>query len=56
MWCLQFLLCPRVIFKKRQNIYYVKLQERISVLDSGEDYNLEIKCGQQFQPKNDKNY
>ena len=24
----------RIVFKKRQNVYYVKLQERISALDS----------------------
>ncbi len=41
------MLC-RVVFKKRQNIYYVKLQERISVLDSKEDYKLEIRFGTLF--------
>ncbi len=32
----------KVVFKKRQNVYYVKLQERISTLDSGKDYNLQV--------------
>lgn len=33
----------RIVFQKRQNIYYIKLQERISVLDPGSDYTLEVK-------------
>lgn len=32
----------RVCFKKRQNIYYVKLQERIPTLDAEQDYKLQI--------------
>ena len=31
-----------VVFKKRQNIYYVKLQEKLCTLDSDSDYILRI--------------
>ena len=31
-----------VVFKKRQNIYYVKLQEKLVTLDSDIDYILKI--------------
>lgn len=31
-----------VVFKKRQNIYYVKLQEKLVTLDSDTDYTLKI--------------
>ena len=31
-----------VVFKKRQNIYYVKLQEKLVTLDSDNDYILKI--------------
>ena len=32
----------RVVFRKRQNIYYVKLQENLSSLNSAEDYVLTV--------------
>ena len=32
----------RIVFKKRQNIYYVKLQENLSSLNSAEDYVLTV--------------
>ena len=32
----------RIVFKKRQNIYYVKLQEKLSSLNSAEDYVLTV--------------
>ena len=32
----------RTVFTKRQNIYYVKLQERLSTLNSAEDYVLTV--------------
>ena len=31
-----------VVFKKRQNIYYVKIQEKLSTLDSAEDYVMTV--------------
>ena len=31
-----------VVFKKRQNIYYVKLQEKLCTLDSDHDYVLKV--------------
>ena len=31
-----------VVFKKRQNIYYVKLQEKLCTLDSDHDYILKV--------------
>ena len=31
-----------VVFKKRQNIYYVKLQEKLVTLDSDNDYILKV--------------
>lgn len=31
-----------VVFKKRQNIYYIKLQEKLCTLDSDTDYTLKI--------------
>ena len=42
---LQLELCDQsgnVVFKKRQNIYYVKLQEKLVTLDSDHDYVLKI--------------
>ena len=38
-------LCDRdgnVVFKKRQNIYYIKLQEKLCTLDSDNDYVLKV--------------
>ena len=35
-------LTGSVVFKKRQNIYYVKLQESLSSLNSAEDYVLTV--------------
>ena len=32
----------RIVFRKRQNIYYVKLQENLSSLNSAEDYVLTV--------------
>ena len=32
----------RIVFRKRQNIYYVKLQEKLSTLNSAEDYVLKV--------------
>ena len=32
----------RIVFRKRQNIYYVKLQEKLSALNSAEDYVLTV--------------
>ena len=32
----------RVVFRKRQNIYYVKLQEKLASLNSAEDYVLTV--------------
>ncbi len=34
-----------MVFTKRQNIRYVRLQERIAAIDAREDYDLEIRCG-----------
>ena len=30
------------IFRKRQNLYYVKVQERLSTLDAGQDYIMTV--------------
>merc|ERR1719419_521753 len=37
----------RVVFKKRQNLYYVKVQERVSTLDAADDYVMTVTtiCG-----------
>lgn len=37
----------RVVFKKRQNLYYVKVQERLSTLDAEDDYIMTVTsiCG-----------
>jgi len=37
----------RVVFRKRQNVYYVKVQERLSSLDAEEDYMMTVTsiCG-----------
>jgi len=32
----------KVVFRKRQNLYYVKVQERLSTLDAGEDYIMTV--------------
>lgn len=32
----------RIVFRKRQNIYYVKLQEKLATLNSAEDYVLTV--------------
>jgi len=32
----------RVVFRKRQNLYYVKVQERLSTLDAAEDYIMTV--------------
>ena len=43
LWTLE--LCDQsgnVVFKKRQNIYYVKLQEKLCTLDCDNDYILKI--------------
>ena len=31
-----------MVYQKRQNIYYVKLQEKLSTLDSGQDYVMTV--------------
>ena len=37
-----FLQDGNVVYQKRQNIYYVKLQEKLSTLDSGQDYVMTV--------------
>ena len=32
----------RVVFRKRQNLYYVKVQERVNTLDAGDDYIMTV--------------
>ena len=36
-----------IVFRKRQNVYYVKVQERLSSLDAEEDYMMTVTsiCG-----------
>jgi hypothetical protein len=37
----------RVVFRKRQDLYYVKVQERLSTLDAEDDYMMTVTtiCG-----------
>ena len=41
-WTCLFLQDGNVVYQKRQNIYYVKLQEKLSTLDSGQDYVMTV--------------
>ena len=36
------LILMYLIFRKRQNLYYVKVQERLSTLDAGQDYIMTV--------------
>ena len=40
-----------MVFKKRQNIYYVKLQEKLSTLNADEDYTLVMKTVRERENK-----